>query len=160
MKHIFQKSNTIQFLRIFTSIQKTNFSYICKRKKTHIMFGIGGSEILFIILIAIMLFGADKIPEIARTLGKGMNQLKNATEDIKSEITNSAKENGLDVKSLTGGLNQEITEVKQSFNKIVDNASIEDPLDLKSITQDINSEITQVKTDIDDLPEGPIKRQL
>ena len=63
------------------------------------MFGIGGSELIFIILIAVMLFGADKIPEIARTLGKGMAQLKNATEDIKSEINKSAEANGIDIKS-------------------------------------------------------------
>ena len=57
------------------------------------MFGIGGSELVFILLIAVMLFGTDKIPEIARTLGKGMAQLKNATDDIKSEITKSAEGN-------------------------------------------------------------------
>ncbi len=33
--------------------------------------GIGGSEILFIILIALLLFGADKLPEIAKGMGKG-----------------------------------------------------------------------------------------
>ena len=60
------------------------------------MFGIGGSELVFIIFIAIMLFGADKIPEVARTLGKGMQQLKNATDDIKTEIHKTASENGLD----------------------------------------------------------------
>ena len=36
------------------------------------MFGIGGGELLFIIFIALMLFGTDKIPLIARNLGKGM----------------------------------------------------------------------------------------
>ena len=46
------------------------------------MFGIGGGELVFIIFIALMLFGADKIPEIARSLGKGMAQLKNATNEI------------------------------------------------------------------------------
>ena len=40
------------------------------------MFGIGGGEIFFILIVILMLFGSDKIPEIARTLGKGMAQLK------------------------------------------------------------------------------------
>ncbi|MGG7033753.1 MAG: twin-arginine translocase TatA/TatE family subunit [Flavobacterium sp.] len=123
------------------------------------MFGIGGSELIFIILIAVMLFGADKIPEIARTLGKGMAQLKNATEDIKTEITKSAEENGLDMKSLTAGISEEIKDVKQGFNKMVSDITPEDPLNIKSISQDINSEISQVKTNIEDIPEGPIKRQ-
>ena len=45
------------------------------------MFGIGGGELVFIIFIALMLFGADKIPDIARTMGKAMAQLKNATNE-------------------------------------------------------------------------------
>ena len=40
---------------------------------------IGGPEIFVIVLIVVMFFGADKIPEIARTLGKGMRQIKDAT---------------------------------------------------------------------------------
>ena len=65
------------------------------------MFGIGGGELMFIMFIALMLFGSDKIPEIARTLGKGMAQLKNATNDIKSEIQKGAEANGFDSKTLT-----------------------------------------------------------
>ena len=52
---------------------------------------ISGAEIFFILFIVLMVFGADKVPEIARGLGKGMKQIKNATSDIKSEITKSAK---------------------------------------------------------------------
>ncbi len=59
------------------------------------MFGIGGGEFIVIILIVLMLFGSDKIPEIARGLGKGMQQLKNATNDIKSEIHKSADLDGI-----------------------------------------------------------------
>ena len=51
------------------------------------MFGIGGGELFFIILVVLMLFGSDKIPDIARALGKGMAQLKNATNEIKTEIS-------------------------------------------------------------------------
>ena len=48
---------------------------------------IGGPEIFIIILIVVMVFGADKIPEIARGLGKGIRQVKDATNDIKKEIS-------------------------------------------------------------------------
>ncbi len=57
---------------------------------------IGGSEMFFIIVLAVMIFGADKIPDVARGLAKGMRQLKDATNDIKREITDSAKDNGID----------------------------------------------------------------
>jgi sec-independent protein translocase protein TatA len=123
------------------------------------MFGIGGSELIFIVLIAVMLFGADKVPEIARTLGKGMAQLKNATDDIKSEITKSAEANGLDVKSLTSGFTDEMDSIKQGFNKMVLEESSAKTNDVKSITEDITTEITKAKITIDDLVDGPIKRQ-
>ena len=48
---------------------------------------IGGTEIVFVLFIVVLVFGADKLPEIARGLGKGMRQLKDATNDIKQEVT-------------------------------------------------------------------------
>ena len=57
---------------------------------------ISGPEIFIIILIVVMLFGADKIPEIARGLGKTMRQVKDATNDIKTEIKKSADKQGID----------------------------------------------------------------
>lgn len=98
------------------------------------MFGIGGGEFVFIILVVLMLFGSDKIPEIARTLGKGMQQLKNATNDIKSEIHRSADIDGL----------------KKSFTEIGN--------DNDDTSANITKEIEQVKEDIENMS-GPIKRQ-
>lgn len=121
------------------------------------MFGIGGSELFFIIIVAIMLFGADKIPEVARGLGKGMQQLKNATDDIKTEIHKTAEENGLDKSSLTGGLSDEVLKVKENFNKIIENSN-DRSFGLDNITSDVTSEINSVKEDIESM-EGPIKRQ-
>lgn len=121
------------------------------------MFGIGGSEFIFIIIVAIMLFGADKIPEVARGLAKGMQQLKSATDDIKSEIHKTAEENGFDKNSLTGGLSEEVNKVKENFSKIMENSN--DPsFGLDKIKTDLNSEISQVKEDLENL-QGPIKRQ-
>ena len=47
---------------------------------------ISGAEIVFVFFIVLLVFGADKIPSIARTLAKGMTQVRQATNDIKSEI--------------------------------------------------------------------------
>ena len=57
--------------------------------------GIG--ELLLILIVVLMLFGSKEIPEIARFLGKTMAQLKNATNEIKSEIQKSAHDNGMDI---------------------------------------------------------------
>lgn len=95
------------------------------------MFGIGGGEIFFIIIVVLMLFGSDKIPEIARGLGKGMQQLKNASNEIKSEIHKSADLDG----------------IKRSFEDVGND----------NITKNITGEIDKVKEDIEDMS-GPIKR--
>ncbi|RZT91104.1 sec-independent protein translocase protein TatA [Ancylomarina subtilis] len=47
---------------------------------------ISGPEIIVVILVIVMLFGAKKIPELAQGLGKGIKEFKKATEDIKKEI--------------------------------------------------------------------------
>ena len=75
---------------------------------------ISGPEIAFILFIVVMVFGADKIPEIARGLGKGMKTLKNATNDIKHEISKSAEKQGLDT-DVMKELNEEIGEVKDGL---------------------------------------------
>ncbi len=96
----------------------------------HFLF-ISGGEIFFIMFIVVMVFGADKIPGIAKGLGKGMRQLKDATEDIKQEIQKSADKQGIDTSfvsdikkdiddvkdNLTSGLSKEINEVKDGVEK-------------------------------------------
>ncbi|KAB1160740.1 MULTISPECIES: twin-arginine translocase TatA/TatE family subunit [Tenacibaculum] len=76
---------------------------------------IGGPEIFVILLLVVMLFGADKIPEIARGLGKGMRQIKDATNDIKKEINDSAKNQGIDT-DFVRDINKEVNEVKENID--------------------------------------------
>lgn len=73
---------------------------------------------MFILFIVVMVFGADKIPEIARGMGKGMRMLKDATNDIKTEITKSAEKQGIDTKTLTGNVNKEINRVKDEIEDL------------------------------------------
>lgn len=75
---------------------------------------ISGAEIAFILFIVIMVFGADKLPEIARGLAKGMRTLKDATNDIKSEISKSAEKNGIDT-SIVSDVKKELDSVKDDL---------------------------------------------
>lgn len=52
----------------------------------------GISEIFFILFMVLILFGADKLPEIARGLGKAARQVREATDEIKNEIQRSVNE--------------------------------------------------------------------
>jgi sec-independent protein translocase protein TatA len=133
------------------------------------MFGIGGGELIFIMFIVLMLFGSDKVPEIARTLGKTMAQIKNATNDIKTEIQKGAEANGFDKQSLadlTGNITAEIDKAKENL--------LGDSTTLNDFSNTVTSEITQVKQGLsveenktevtavikEEEVEGPIKRQM
>ena len=78
---------------------------------------ISGAEIAFIVFILVMVFGADKVPEIARGLGKGMRTIRNATNDIKHEITKSADITN-DDHAITKEFRKEIDKVKLDADEI------------------------------------------
>lgn len=78
---------------------------------------ISGAEIFFILFIVVMVFGADKIPGIAKSLGKGMRQLRDATDDIKREIQNSAEKQGIDT-DFTKDIRNELNEVKKNVDEV------------------------------------------
>ena len=133
------------------------------------MFGIGGGELIFIMFIVLMLFGSDKVPEIARTMGKAMAQLKNATNDIKSEIQKGADANGFDSQSLLdlqGNITSEINKVKDNllgdtsrFNDIAGNISSEINKAKENMLGEVNTSLEGTKEVIEDVS-GPIKRQM
>ncbi|WP_438989389.1 Sec-independent protein translocase subunit TatA/TatB [Polaribacter sp.] len=82
-----------------------------------IFFFISGPEIMVIMLIVVMVFGADKIPEIARGLGKGMRQVKDATNDIKKEIKDSSDKTKIDT-DVAKDINKEINAVKDDIDDL------------------------------------------
>lgn len=97
-----------------------------------VIFFISGAEIFVIILVILLVFGADKVPEIARTVGKTVKSIREATDDIKYEITKESykiKDTGVDIK-------KEVEEQTKALEKETD-----------SIKEDIEDTI------------GPIKRK-
>lgn len=56
------------------------------------MFNIGGSEMFFILIIVLLFFGPKKIPEIAKGLGKGLREIRDAANGIERELTKEIKD--------------------------------------------------------------------
>lgn len=117
--------------------------------------GIGGGEMVLIVAVILMLFGSDKVPEMARGLARVINQVKSASNDIKSEITKSVDETGV-IKDIKEAVNVEdikkrigIDDIKKSVNLDIDQYN---PLN------DVQQEIDKAKEDIETMT-GPIKRQ-
>ncbi|MFT5336035.1 MAG: sec-independent protein translocase protein TatA [Luteibaculaceae bacterium] len=65
-----------------------------------LFFNISGGEILVVLVFVLMFFGSKRIPDIARTLGKTIRQVKDATQGIQNDIRDSVSDvkKELDVK--------------------------------------------------------------
>jgi len=79
---------------------------------TQIFLFIGFPEIMIILIVALLFFGTDKLPEVARGLGKTLNEIRHTTTDIKREIKNSVDETKITESNLVKDINQEINKVK------------------------------------------------
>lgn len=107
-------------------------TFVTQRKRnmnTILLFGMpGGAELFLIVLVVIMVFGSKKIPELARGLGKGMREIKNATGDIQREITEGAREvnaikDKVNIEKQVKDLIQEDKEKKSSVAEVVSQES-------------------------------------
>jgi sec-independent protein translocase protein TatA len=69
------------------------------------MFGLGGTEIIIILVIGLVLFGAKRLPELGKGLGTGIREFKKGVSDIRGDLEDSLKEE-------TPARKPEVTEVK------------------------------------------------
>ena len=74
------------------------------------MFNIGMSEMILVFIVALIVFGPDRLPEIARTLGKSVNELKKMGNDIVDAATET-KDTAKNVSQI------EMKEVEESLQK-------------------------------------------
>ena len=58
----------------------------------------GGSEIFVILFLVLIFFGAKKLPELARGMGRGIREFKDATREVKDKIENSVNDEPTRVK--------------------------------------------------------------
>ena len=78
------------------------------------IFFISGAELIFVFMMVLLVFGSNRIPEIARTLAKVIQQVKNASRDFREELEKSAESQGLDTKELQ----KEVDDLKKEINEI------------------------------------------
>lgn len=112
-------------------------------------------EMLVIVLAIVVLFGPDKIPEIARGLGQGIRKMKGAMEDVKSEIMKDTDNPISDIK-------KEIDKVKKAAQEYDPTEKIKQELDLrKQLEMSASDSKNEPEEKVDQLSNdynGPVSR--
>lgn len=85
------------------------------------MFGIGMPELIIIFVIALIIIGPKKLPDLARALGKGMAEFRKATNDIKAN---------LDIEDEVKGMEEELAD---SVSGLIDES---EPVDVEEEKDD------------------------
>jgi TatA/E family protein of Tat protein translocase len=104
--------------------------------------GISGGEIIIIFLVILMLFGADKLPSLAKTIGKGMNEFRKAADEIKREIN----ENTSEIRQELNDTQQIIKEETQNIKQSVEEEMVFNPYENLPEGTDYNENEPQIKT--------------
>lgn len=79
---------------------------------------LGGSEVILILVVMLLLFGGKGIPNIAKALGKGIREFKDATDGIQRDIHQTT--NGL-----SSTIQEHIQEVKKEVDSLKDNTLLD-----------------------------------
>lgn len=85
------------------------------------MFGIGLPELIIIMVIALIIIGPSKLPDLARALGKGMAEFKKATQELKDSLNvdDDLREIRDDLADTVSGINRSIVEEDSPYDEAV-----------------------------------------
>jgi len=104
----------------FFRLPSSNFSlllYLCfKFTAMHNLLFISGGEIILVMLIALLFFGSKAIPDIAKTMGKGMREFKKATNEIKRELDDYSSDIKKDINEVSSSVKKETSDFKKSID--------------------------------------------
>ncbi|MCX5850445.1 MAG: twin-arginine translocase TatA/TatE family subunit [Deltaproteobacteria bacterium] len=71
------------------------------------MFGIGIPELIVILIIALVVVGPKKMPDLAKTIGKGITELKRATDEVRESLVDHP-------------VRKEMTEIRKTMSGVID----------------------------------------
>lgn len=82
--------------------------------------GISGLELVAVVVLVLLLFGADSLPGIARTVGKVMREFRKASNDIKKEFDAHTDGATKQIKDITDTVTQKGESIKRDIEKELD----------------------------------------
>jgi len=101
---------------------------------------ISGGEIMVVFLIALLLFGSKAIPDIARTLGKGLREFKKATNEIQREINSTTSDFNREVEDIRSTVKREANRINEDINKVTEKLEEEGNKVIKPIEDTVKNQ--------------------
>jgi len=102
------------------------------------MFDIGMQELILIFIVALLVFGPKRLPELGRTIGKGMAELKNAMYGIKEQMDSELHDIKEPLSSALGGVKEEIDselrDIKEPLSSALGGPDVADKPDQETTT--------------------------
>lgn len=84
---------------------------------TAFFLNIGGGEFMVILMFILIFFGSKRIPELARSLGKGIREVKDATDSIKQEISGSVRDVEREIYENRKNFSEEMDQVRKKIEE-------------------------------------------
>ncbi|HPA87425.1 MAG TPA: twin-arginine translocase TatA/TatE family subunit [Bacteroidales bacterium] len=112
-----------------------------------------GQEIFVIIIVVLLLFGADKLPEIARTVSRGMRDFRKATDDIRREFEESTSEIRRDIADVTNSITSDVNDISDTIQRDANEVAGNIEKNINEFKEDVDRDLNEVKTNLEaDIP--------
>lgn len=122
------------------------------------MLDIGMPELIVIFIVALLVFGPKKLPELGKSLGKGLGELKRAFQDVKEQVETEFKDATSEVRNTVTDVKRQVeTDIKETGKAV--NNSLKDVKDVKEKMKAESREINKTLSDVVQEDKSPSEKE-
>ncbi len=108
---------------------------------------LGGGEVMVILLFILMFFGSEKIPGIARGLGKGIREVKDAMNGVQDELKGGLREAEKEVNKIKGEVTKDLPDTNDIVKYTLESEPLAQPKSSAVVMPVIEKETVEVKSE-------------